>query len=93
MPLVLADRRSGKDRRHAHLSPSKEADRRRVDRRQFPPVPGEPDSLTPQALEIKAAIDSYKKKRGLTRITLPQLLSTLAWLGYSKPGGARPALF
>jgi len=93
MPLVLSERRSGKDRRHGHLSPAKEADRRQVDRRQFPPVPGEPDSLSPQAREIKAAIDAYKKTRGLTRITLPQMLSTLAWLGYRKPGGAQPTVF
>jgi hypothetical protein len=93
MSELLAERRSGKDRRHAHLSPPKERDRRSADRRQFPPVPGEPEALSPQAREIKTAIDAYKKSRGLTRITVPQLVSTLAWLGYQKPAGSRPSIW
>ena len=79
----LEDRRSGRDRRREDAGTPKHQERRRADRRQFPPVekPGEvPDATR----ELQGAIDAYKKRRHLARISADELVSLLERLGYRK---------
>jgi hypothetical protein len=76
----LKNRRSGKDRRHLRkAAPAKE--RQRSDRRQFPPK-GNAEGPSAAAQRLQLAIDEYKLSRGLTRISLDELLGILADLGY-----------
>ena len=74
------ERRNGKDRRFsAKTAPPQE--RRGCDRRQFPP---RDHSQRPSAaaLRLQAAIDEHKLARGLTRISLDELLDVLTRMGY-----------
>jgi len=54
-----------------------------VDRRQFPP-PDDLAAVTEEAMELQDAIDTYKIRRRLKRITVVELLGLLDQLGYRR---------
>jgi hypothetical protein len=82
MASPLTDRRSGRDRRHAALAAAAK-ERRGWDRRQFPPL-SRPEGLSAEGNRVLCAIDEYKLARGLTRISVDELLAVLAQLGYRR---------
>ena len=53
------------------------------DPRQFP-TPADPESVPPAARELQWAIDVYKMKHGLKRISVVELLGVLEQLGYRR---------
>jgi hypothetical protein len=77
----LGDRRSGKDRRAPAGLESGHTERRILDRRQFPP-PHDSKNISVAAKRLQEAVDSFKKERGLVRLTAEELLSVLEKLGY-----------
>jgi hypothetical protein len=79
----LEDRRSGTDRRRASSLHSGKRERERADRRQFPP-PHDPSSLSAAGRELLRVIDSYKKERGLARLSVDELLGVMSGLGYRR---------
>jgi hypothetical protein len=83
MARLLEDRRSGRDRRRASGPDSAEKERRRADRRQFPP-PLDPSGLSAAGRELQQTIDAYKKERGLMDISIDELLGLMSGLGYRR---------
>lgn len=83
MAKPAEDRRSGKDRRRSSGTRAGDGDRRRMDRRQFPP-PDDPSRISADGRELLRAIDAYKKQRGLARVSVDELLGVLADTGYRR---------
>jgi hypothetical protein len=77
----LKQHRSGTDRRHKGPGAALARERRRDDRRQFPP-PAEPAALSSAAQRVQDAIDEYKLQKGAARISVDELLGVLTTLGY-----------
>jgi hypothetical protein len=77
----LKDRRSGTDRRHPARGAAPPKERRGGDRRQFP-APTDPATLSVAIHRVQAAIDEYKLRNGLARISVDQLIGILTKLGY-----------
>ena len=70
-------------RQQAGDFPEQVAEATGVDRRQFPP-PEDPSTVTPEAVELQDAIDTYKIHRRLKRITVVELIGLLDNLGYRR---------
>ena len=83
MAKPAEDHRSGKDRRGSSREQAGKDERRRVDRRQFPP-PDDPLRISADGRELLRAIDAYKKERGLARVSVDELLGLLADTGYRR---------
>jgi len=77
----LKDRRSGTDRRHLARGAAPPKERRGGDRRQFP-APATAAALSQAARKVQAAIDEYKLRNGLARISVDELVGILTKLGY-----------
>jgi hypothetical protein len=75
------ERRSGRDRRRSQARPATAERERGAERRQFPP-PEDPARVAEAESELRAAIDAYKLERGLTRISVTELLGVMETLGY-----------
>ena len=84
MAKSLQERRSGRDRRRARERAAGEAERRKADRRQFPP-PEDPARVTDEERQLQRAVDAFKMDRGLARISMAELLGVLGDLGYRRP--------
>ena len=65
------------------MPPAAEAERRKADRRQFPP-PADPARVTDEKRELQMAVDAFKMRRGLARISMAELLGILGDLGYRR---------
>ena len=83
MARLIEDRRSEKDRRCPAGKPPRAGERRRADRRQFPP-PHDAAAVSAPGRELIKAIDAYKKDRGLLRISVDELLDVMSSLGYRR---------
>ncbi|HET6441403.1 MAG TPA: hypothetical protein VFH53_03425 [Phycisphaerae bacterium] len=77
------ERRSGRDRRRSRGQAEETTRVRGADRRQFPP-PEDPARVTEGESELRAAIDAHKLERGLTRISVSELLGVMETLGYRR---------
>ena len=75
------ERRSGRDRRRSRGRVEETPRVRGADRRQFPP-PEDPARVAEAESELRAAIDAHKLERGLTRISVTELLGVMETLGY-----------
>ena len=75
------ERRSGRDRRRSRGRVEETPRVRGADRRQFPP-PEDPARASEAESELRAAIDAHKLERGLTRISVAELLGIMETLGY-----------
>ena len=85
MSEAFEERRQGTDRRTPD-SPSPAAEQRSgSDRRQFPVLADDGDAGEVE-VQIRRAIDQYKRDRNLKRISLPGLLEVLHGLGYRRAG-------
>ncbi|HUX01492.1 MAG: hypothetical protein WBD63_10560 [Phycisphaerae bacterium] len=83
MAKSLDERRSGRDRRRSRDRATAEAERRKADRRQFPP-PEDPARITEEERLLQHAVDAYKMEQGLARISMAEFLGVLANLGYRR---------
>ena len=83
MAESFEERRSGRDRRRSRGRAEEMPRVRGPDRRQFPP-PEDPAGVTEAESELRAAIDTYKVERGLTRISVAELLGVMETLGYRR---------
>jgi len=77
------ERRSGRDRRRSRGRAEETPRVRGADRRQFPP-PEDPARVTESESALRAAIDAHKLERGLTRISVSELLGVMETLGYRR---------
>ena len=77
----IKERRSGRDRRGSRGCVEETPHVRGAERRQFPP-PEDPARVSEPESELRAAIDAYKLERGLTRISVTELLGVMETLGY-----------
>jgi len=83
MATASPDRRNGRDRRGSASAAPAGVDRRLADRRQFPPSSPD-DGPSPAARELLTVIDRFKIQRGLTRISVDQLLGLMEQMGYRR---------